>query len=260
MVRLVDQNELRFAKIVQPKRLPTILAAARAASEVGGRPFATPEPVNIDQTAGVVVWSALSGRSLYALLGSEDMIEAARAAGRALKALHQAPHTEANSYSAQNEVAMLQRWIERATTFAPERRDQLVAAALPVFRALLAGSSPPTLLHRDFYDKQVFVADDGSIGLLDFDTLACGEAALDLANALVHFDLRAQQGRCTAEQAEAAKAALIDGYQPEVATRQRIAVYDAAVRLRLLCVYTFRPQWRTTVAPLLDRGGVLIGT
>ncbi len=90
--------------------------------------------------------------------------------------------------------------------------------------------------------------------------LACGEAALDLANALVHFDLRAQQGRRTAEQAEAAKAALIDGYQPDIATCQRIAVYDAAVRLRLLCVYTFRPQWRTTVAPLLDRGGVLIGT
>ncbi len=50
------------------------------------------------------------------------------------------------------------------------------------------------LLHRDFFDKQVVVDADGRPGLLDFDTLAAGEAAVDVANMLVHLELRRCSG------------------------------------------------------------------
>ncbi len=117
--------------------------------------------------------------------------------------------------------------------------------AEPVCAALTAGASSPVLLHRDFYDKQVFWDKTGSgaeaDGLLDFDTLAVGEAALDLANALVHFELRALQGTCSPELAQAAAAALVTGYAPDSAVRGRMQVYANATRLRLACVYACRP-------------------
>ncbi|WP_396134697.1 phosphotransferase [Cellulomonas sp. ATA003] len=49
-------------------------------------------------------------------------------------------------------------------------------------------------VHRDLHDKQLLVDGSGGIGLLDFDLAAAGEAALDLANLLVHLELRVHQG------------------------------------------------------------------
>ena len=78
-------------------------------------------------------------------------------------------------------------------------------------------------------------------GLLDFDLAAAGEAALDLANLLVHLELRALQGVCDAEVARAAAGAVLAGYRPGPDVRRRLAVYDEAARRRLVAVYAFRP-------------------
>jgi hypothetical protein len=80
--------------------------------------------------------------------------------------------------------------------------------ALAVLPALggLAGA-PAAPLHRDLHDGQVLIAADGGIGVLDFDTLAAGDPALDLANLLVHFELRSAQGACTPSRAAARRGA-----------------------------------------------------
>jgi aminoglycoside/choline kinase family phosphotransferase len=257
VVRLGSGDGTRFAKIVPTKRVDGIVAAGRCAAEIAENAFSTPQPLAIDRAAGVVVWSALRGTALHDLLGDERMINGARAAGAALKRLHAAQPTIAHQHNAADEALTLQRWIEKAVYFDPKLEDALASIAPKVVIDLLSDSSPPVLLHRDFYDKQIFVVDDGRIGFLDFDTLAYGEAALDLANALVHFELRALQGRCTKQQAQAAQAAFLDGYQPDQHTCRRIDAYGAAARLRLACVYSFRPAWRAAVGALLAHDALL---
>ena len=95
---------------------------------------------------------------------------------------------------------------------------------------------------------------------MDFDTLAVGEAALDLANALVHLELRALQGHCLPHLAETAAKALLEGYRPDRQVRRRLQAYADASRLRLVCVYALRPR-QEPVSALLDRlGQPVIGT
>ena len=117
---------------------------------------------------------------------------------------------------------------------------------------LLKEPGRTVLLHRDFYDKQVFVTHEDTVGLLDFDTLTTGEAALDLANALVHFELRALLGQHATNTAHGVIAAMLDGYRSEGETWRRLGAHAAASRLRLLCVYAFRPIGRQSLPELYD--------
>lgn len=77
--------------------------------------------------------------------------------------------------------------------------------------------------------------------MLDIDTLCVGEAALDLANVLVHLHLRGLQGLVPAAAAAQAAAALLDGYRPPAPVVARLDAYADAARPRLACVYGFRP-------------------
>lgn len=68
--------------------------------------------------------------------------------------------------------------------------------------------------------------------------------------------LRAIQGLCTAERAQQAIAAFLQGYAPSPAVLSRVDAYADATRLRLACLYAFRPRWCDGVpAMLLDRIG-----
>lgn len=118
-------------------------------------------------------------------------------------------------------------------------------------------SQPPGpigLLHRDLHDQQVlFEADapERRIGLLDLDTVAWGEAALDLANILAHLDLRVRQDLLTPTRAAVAEEAFLTALAPAKATLSRVSAYRRAARLRLAAVYALRPKWRVVAHALL---------
>src|SRR5699024_1254247 len=78
-------------------------------------------------------------------------------------------------------------------------------------------------------------------GILDLDLASRGEPALDLANLLVHLDLRAKQHRCTPARAHAVAQGLLEGYGP-LPEAHRIAGYAATTAIRLAHVYAFRPD------------------
>jgi len=81
----------------------------------------------------------------------------------------------------------------------------------------------------------------GRVGLLDLDTAAYGEPALDLANLAVHVDLRVLQGVLPVGVARSV-AVLLDAVADAVgASPGRLAVHRRSARLRLACVYAFRP-------------------
>jgi aminoglycoside phosphotransferase (APT) family kinase protein len=162
--------------------------------------------------------------------------------GQTLRRLHQlAPPTQVAVHSAAEEVQVLERWLGIVALLDPRFAQQIRAQCVPVYQALQAAEGPAVLLHRDFFDKQVFISSAGEVGLLDFDTLATGEAALDLANTIIHFELRARQQQISWQQAQAASQRLLDAYAPAPSIRQRISAYANATRLRLACVYACRP-------------------
>lgn len=256
VVRLETATRLSYAKVVHPERTQALAAVGSVVRNLGGGAFIAPQLLAIEVGRGIIVWSTLPGVSLYALSDQARLISAAQSAGRALKALHHAsPPPHIATHSAGDEIGVLHRWLDRLEAFMPPLGSQIRGAAAGIFEALSSTPSPSVLLHRDFYDKQVFSDAEGYIGLLDFDTLATGEAALDLANALVHFELRALQGRCPPGQAAAAGVALLDGYGPGLSVRRRLDPYADAARLRLGCVYAFRPYGVSLVPALLARVG-----
>lgn len=252
VVRLARQEGPLYAKIVPPERLAALIATGQRVRSLAGTAFATPRLVALDHTAGITVWSALPGVSLNDLLDSESLAAGAHRAGRALAALHQAEPAHLPLHSDVDEAALLQTWVTRTLAFFPALRTRL-AGLLPEVQARLTSVTTSVVtLHRDFYDKQIFVDANGA-GILDFDTLARGEAALDLGNMLAHFELRVLQGCCPREQADIATAALLTGYQSDETVCRRIPAYVNAARLRLACVYAFRPAWQHVSHILLDR-------
>lgn len=256
VARLPRPDGVAFAKLAPPGRARAVADAGVEAGRLGGERFSTPRLLACDDEAGVVIWSALAGVALHDLPGGAALEAGARQAGEALRWLHEAAPPEAAArHGPAEEVAVIARWIERAAAFDPEGGATLAALAPAIFGPLLERQGPIGPIHRDFYDKQVLIDTTGQAGLLDFDTLATGEPALDVANALVHFELRALQGTISVEQAERAGAALLAGYRAGPHVWERLSAYMDGARLRLICVYSFRPRWRSCVAALRERVG-----
>jgi aminoglycoside phosphotransferase (APT) family kinase protein len=129
----------------------------------------------------------------------------------------------------------------------------VLRSRLPAVEAgLSAGTGRVVLTHGDLHDRQILVAPRG-VGVIDADTAAGGEAAQDVANLLVHLELRAAQGRCLAARAGALAAAILDGYGPGPDVVARLPAYAAATRLRLAAVYRLRPRDPRVCMGLLDR-------
>jgi hypothetical protein len=244
VVRLPSAGGASFAKLTRPGRALALAELGMAAARCGGNGFDAPGLIACDDASGLVIWTGLAGTALHDLGGGPALERGARAAGAALRALHDAPWPSiAPAHGPAEEAAVLARWVDYAMLFNPVIAGR-VAALLPEVVALLdQARGPYRPIHRDFYDKQVLIAPDGRAGIIDFDTLAYGEPALDLANALVHFELRALQGRIGAEDAGRARAALLAGYAPGFGVLARLEAYAAATCLRLACVYALRPRW-----------------
>lgn len=143
-------------------------------------------------------------------------------------------------HDAAAEADVTRTWVARAVA-----AGRLPAADLdPHLTPLLDAAPEPTgLAHRDLHDGQLLFDADG-VGLLDPDTLAVAEPALDLANLLVHLELRVEQGLLSPTAHAQATDELLHGADPSEATRRRLAAHLAACRLRIAAVYSFRPRWQ----------------
>lgn len=240
---VVQLRDGTYAKVVRPGRSRGLVAAGERADAAAAGHFDVPAVMRHDPDAGVVVWTELAGPTLLDLgraAPSPDVLAGAwRAAGAAVSGLHGADRQGLPVHDARAEVATARRWLDAAVAVGvlPPAGHQAA------YERLLSGTPGPLgVLHRDLHDKQVVVG--ARIGLLDLDTLAVGERALDLANALVHLELRVDQGLMTAAAAQVARRAFLEGAAPDPETRERIPAHLGVARLRLAGVYAFRPRWR----------------
>lgn len=243
---------LAFTKVVRPGRIAPLLQAIDRAQAAAAGAYVVPQIRAVDVGAGTVEQASLPGRTLLTVgadpqVGADALGAAWRATGAALARLHQAAPASAPAHHAADEAAVTRRWLRLAAAFGRLPAidvDQLLGP-------LLADPGPNGLLHRDLHDQQLLVAGDAPVGLLDVDTLALGERALDVANALVHLELRTRQRLLTPARADIARSAFLAGLAPDDATLARVPAHAVAARLRLAAVYSFRPRWQPLARGLL---------
>lgn len=233
----------RAVKLLRPGRGQAVADASRRMGRIGLRAgFAT---------AGVLVasgtrvdFSLLPGRTLHEL-GDEG----GRAWGRfgelwPLLAL--APHRSGLSeHGPAEEAGVLRNWLGHVQRFQALPEPRLLARAVErVCGMLLDGGDPLVVSHRDLHDKQL-LWDGDRLGLLDLDTAALAEAALDLANLRAHLELRRVQGLLSPAARDRAIGRLEEAAGRLPVRSERFAAALRASRLRIAMVYAFRPAARS---------------
>lgn len=242
-----------YVKVVRPGRAEAVLRATDRAATLAGDVLRIPRVLHYDEGRGTVEFAELPGRTALDVgrtASPERLRTMWTAVGRAVSELHAGSTTGIASHNATDELAVTRRWLHLATGYGLLFPDDTEAATA----ALACGRPGPTgLLHRDLHDKQLLVGpDSGSgIGLLDVDTLAVGERALDIANLLAHLRLRTLQGSLPTSAANLARRSLLAAVEAHPDTEQRLPAYENAALLRLAAVYAFRPRWYDVARTLL---------
>lgn len=258
VVRVVTPAATIYVKVVRPGRIGALIERMQVLHELADASFRTPRLLAVDESEGLMEMTALPGQSAYGQFQHPAFVEYVGRAGTLLRLLHSpTPSGYTAEHGPAAEVRVIQRWLARLAMVDAPHIGVMEHLAQGICNRLTDASADgrAVLLHRDYYDKQIVLGEDGREGLLDLDTLAYGERELDVANALVHLELRRLQGRCGANVAGKAARAFLSRYGVESIAGERLAAYADATRLRLACVYSFRPGDIQVVPALVERIG-----
>lgn len=235
-----------------------------------GEDFLTPDVLSC--TPGCVTLSGLAGRSLFEL-GQDNGVDEAMFEGAwqqwsrswvrqqglaqsgALRPAAGALPPRPAAVELENLRRLVGLWLVHAGNIpeADAQRRAVLAAAREVAGQLLRGEPDPLVWsHGDLHDKQILVQAPGApLGMLDFDEAGRAEAAADLANLAVHLQLRLRQRRLTTERYQYARGQVIAAAEELRVTAARFEAYTKATRLRLGCLYSFRPRWTALAEELI---------
>lgn len=271
--RAVVRSGERYFKVFRLEYSAEAAARHTCMSKLlGPEDFRTPELVSC--APGLLTLASVPGRSLFELgqdprVGEgmferawqqwsvgwvrQQLLARAPANRPALEAL--APRTAA--VELENLQRTVDLWLLHARDI-PAAQAQCTAvraAAGQIARQLLRTEPDPLVWsHGDLHDKQIFAQDPGApLGLLDFDEAGRAEAAADLANLAVHLELRLRQGRLTAGRYRTARREVIAAAEELRVTPARFDAYANATRLRLGCLYSFRPRWAALAEAFLSQ-------
>lgn len=250
---VVRRADGHFVKHVRPRRIESVALGMSAAARLVGSVAVVPPVEPVDTGAGTAVLAPVEGSTLLELgrdpATPQATLRAAwRAAGTVAAALHSAHPSGLVRWTAPEEIDSVMRLVGPAVDagFLPESGWQ------PVCERVLA--LPPAAavpVHRDLHDQQL-LWDGRRMGLIDCDTLSAGDPAGDVANVLVHLDLRQAQQLLTPARAAAAAADFLAALDPAPAVLARVDAHRALTTLRLAALYAWRPRWRHLVPPLLE--------
>jgi aminoglycoside/choline kinase family phosphotransferase len=259
---LRSEDGTRYTKVLAPGKAATVAGQSALMHQAGTRAgFAVPEVTGsgLDH----VVFAALAGTSLHELGGADTLDTWNRAwqqwAQRWPSLVRDSAGVqELPLHDGAAEAATVRKWVAHLLDFGALDADPAAVRSLTdeLCGALSerTGRGQAGLAHRDLHDKQLlYGADSASLGLLDFDTAALAEPALDLANLAVHLRLRADQATVTAAARKTAEAAVAAAAGELLVPARRLHLYTVATELRLVCVYAFRPQWQQLAQSWMDR-------
>lgn len=242
-----------YTKVVRPGRVAALAATLDRARAAG---TSSPTVLDVDERAGTLTTATLPGVPLYDAWGGsvrDDPWRTGLHLGQCVREIHRAPTRGLDVHDAASELATTRRWLELARGHGVlPLPDAVVDSLLSEAAVRLAGTMPPVpaTVHRDLHDKQLLL-DGDRVGVLDLDTLALGDPALDLANLQVHLELRVHQGRADPLTSATLGEAVLEGYGADAVTPDALSGYALTTRLRLCAVYAFRPASREAALPLL---------
>ena len=243
--RAVVVGERLVRKLVRPGRADR-LCPPRARRAFGGAGLRVPEVVG--RGSNHVDLELVPGRPLHELGDAglagwrrlarvwPDVVRGADA--RAALPEHTGAH----------EAAVLHRWLVRvraagaldALDAAAGGRGRIERGVERACAALGEDPRPAVAAHRDLHDGQ-FLWDGRELSLIDLDTAAAAEAALDLGNLAAHADLARMTGRLGAAAHDRVLGLLDDVAARLPTASRRLRAYTDAARLRLALVHVFRP-------------------
>lgn len=203
-----------------------------------------PRPLRFDPELGLALYSSVGGTTpvFWGLSG----FRATRDIANALCIL-QSLRIEAEEHRAADELAILTAWADRTAEVFPDLAGRLQDQLRRLTDDLLALQPlPPVSCHRDLHEGQILLQ-EGSVGLLDFDTLRLGDPALDVGNLQAHLLLAGfHEG--------ASRRAFLNAmdYALPHLSLQRIGIWRRAALLRLAMIYRFSGTPGTIIQGLID--------
>ena len=243
--RAVVMEETRVRKIVRPHRAAALVRAhTTAASLLRVTGLRTPRILDSsDDIDDVIDLELLPGRSLDAL--GDTGLPAWR---RLADSWAHLAHGEADLpvHGPRQEAEVLRRWFASAQRYGVIDQPTLLhEQVVDTCLSLREDDGVHVIAHRDLHDGQL-LWDGIGLSLLDLDTAAMAEAALDLGNLWAHADLMALRGWLGPE-AHAQVRGLLDNMARTLpTTAERLETYYRSSALRLVFVHAFRPaahQW-----------------
>ncbi|WP_243858880.1 phosphotransferase [Actinomyces sp. ZJ308] len=235
--RAVVMEHTRVRKIVRPHKAVSLVRAHTTAASVL-RVTGLRTPRILGDADDVVDLELLPGRSL------DELGDAGLPAWRRLAdSWAHLARAEADLpvHGPRQETEVLRRWFASAHRYgvidqSNLLREQVVDTCL----RLREDDGAHVIAHRDLHDGQL-LWDGRDLSLLDLDTAAMAEAALDLGNLWAHVDLMAVRGRLGPESHARVRDLLDDLARTLPTTTERLEAYYRSSALRLVFVHAFRP-------------------
>lgn len=228
-----------------------LMQQLRANGFGNGSDVRIPDPLAYLAEWNTILMENAPGGALHDATG-DALLGGFAAAGRAIAKLHRCGIEVEQRHSIADEIALLERWVDLVDEIHESMASATAAGMARVREELRAIDDPPaSIVHRDFYDKQVLIDRDDTI-LIDFDTMAMSDPAIDIGNFLAHVELARLQGVPVQADAELQFLAAYEG-PADAGFSQRVHAYTRATFLRLSCLYAFWPRWSHVVDGLLKQ-------
>ncbi|GGH37281.1 hypothetical protein [Microbacterium album] len=249
--RAVVRTDDGYAKVVRPGRTGGVVDAHRR-----GAFFRTGFGVAGIRGGDehVVTYAALPGRDLASLGATcadaewRTLWAAWAEAWPAVLARRPADGEDWPRHTAEDEGQILRTWARHAAAVEGDRDVDGRALATAADRigetlaALPARAAVPA--HRDLHDQQILWHPEHGLSLIDLDTTALADPALDLGNLAAHVDFAVRQERWPAPRGAIALAAISRAADALHVDSARLEAWRLAARFRIACVHRYRPRWR----------------
>jgi Phosphotransferase enzyme family len=248
VLRIVGRDGTQYARL-----RPVTSGSGQAAydrhlslwSALEGRDGPTiPRPLGFDPEQGIALFAALPGTP--PVFQGVPGFRATRDVMRAILAL-QALQIDADEHRPSDELAILQVWADRTSEIFPDLARRLQDPLAQLTEDMRSVQTlHPVPCHRDLHEGQILMH-QGTVGLLDFDTLRLGDPALDVGNLQAHLLLAGLQGGTSRR----AFLNAMDFAMPQ-RTQNRIDIWRRAALLRLAMIYAFSCTPSLVIQGLID--------
>lgn len=244
--RAVLRDGDRFLKVVRPKKAADVVERNTLGAEIAaaaGLAAAVPQPIS----DGLIATKRVPGVSLAE--SSADPVAWMQAWHSFMVAWPRFATHEASVpvHSPEREAAVLLEWFEGALDRGVLVDPGTARSSAHRIADQLATGHPDRLLtsHRDLHEAQLLFDDaTGALGILDLDTLAKAEAALDLGNLAVHAIWKVAQGVWERGQGDVVVHAVSATAENLEVNQHRFKLAQSATALRLAAVWAYRPRWQ----------------